>query len=58
MTNRKTQHGQRRGTLQVAKVETDFEALIAAAIAAVVTKPSKQSRKPRPRQKVSGRIVD
>jgi hypothetical protein len=61
MANRKTQHAsdQRHDTRQVPNVETDFEALIAAAIAAVVVKPSKRSRKPRPpRPGVLGKFVE
>ena len=61
MTNRKTQQAsdQRHDTSQVPNVETDFEALIAAAIMAVVVKPSKRSRKPRPlRPKALGKFVE
>jgi len=62
MANRKTQHAsdQRHDTPQVPNVEIDFEALIAAAIAAVVVKPSKRSRKPRPpwRPRVLSKFVE
>jgi hypothetical protein len=60
MANRRTQPAsdQRRHTPQLPIVETDFEALIAAAIAAVVVKPSKRSRKPRPQPRVLGKFVE
>jgi hypothetical protein len=60
MANRKTRHAsnRRHDTPQVPNVETDFEALIAAAIASVVAKPSKQSRKPRPRPRAMGKFVE
>ncbi len=61
MANRKTQQrsDQRHDTPQLPNVETDLEALIAAAIAAVVVKPSKRWRKPRPpRPRAFGRFVE